>query len=279
MNYGYIAAKIAAILVAIATSVFLGLKVRRILGRIEDAEEYTKKRIENSLKKNQKMNSMQGWMSKYGVLYRFRDYNLSPATYILGKVGFGICFGLLLYISTDSLLLGFSIGFGSFFLVDIVFKQLNESDNKNFLMDLCTVYSNITIQMGMGIYIGECIEYSCTMVQNKRFKEALEEFVTNLSDKTILTTEAIHIFESRFCSKNIKSLCTMLESFVLYGNNATYSKMIQRETEDLIQTSATNSETLMENKVMMVTFLLFVMITLIIAYIFMSNLKDVSSIF
>jgi len=226
MNY-YLIVRIATY-VCMVVLAFVGARwVKKAAYNLQNVEEFAIKKIDSNLSKSKKLKSSKLRLSQYGIMYRMKTYDLSPASYIMARIGFGILAGLFTNIIFGTILIAILVGFFVYFGIDMLFVKLNKADNTDMLIDLCTIYATIDIQTRSGIYIGDCLEYACEMIKNQRLKEAMEELVLNISDKTVTMTEAIDIFQSRFYSKNIRKLCTMLDNFITYGANENYAKAIK----------------------------------------------------
>ena len=210
-------------------------------------------------------------LSRKGVMYRVKNYDLTPGYYLVLKLTVGLiaaALGFLLFMKWYVLLIGFIIGY---FGVPLYFKYENNKDNEEMMMDIYNTYANIKIQMGAGIYIRECLEYTYEMVINERYKEALKELVLNFSDKTVSSADAVQIFKNRFDSQEIDKLSALIGSFLQYGLNANHTDDIMTEIQGLIQADTLKKEHDIEMKAEMVTFAFFgVIIAMIVFMIFSS---------
>lgn len=210
-------------------------------------------------------------LSRRGIMYRVNNYDLSPGYYLVLKVSVGIlisALAFLLVMKWYMLLIGFAIGY---FGVPLYFRYENNKDNEEMMMDIYNTYANIKIQMGAGIYIRECLEYTYEMVTNKRYKQALRELVLNFSDKTVSSTDAVSVFKNRFDSQEIDKLAALISSFLQYGINANHTDDIMTEIQGLIQADTLKKEHDIEMKAEMVTFAFFgVIIAMVVFMIFSS---------
>lgn len=210
-------------------------------------------------------------LSRRGIMYRVNNYDLSPGYYLVLKVSVGIlisALAFLLVMKWYMLLIGFAIGY---FGVPLYFRYENNKDNEEMMMDIYNTYANIKIQMGAGIYIRECLEYTYEMVTNKRYKQALRELILNFSDKTVSSTDAVSVFKNRFDSQEIDKLAALISSFLQYGINANHTDDIMTEIQGLIQADTLKKEHDIEMKAEMVTFAFFgVIIAMVVFMIFSS---------
>lgn len=217
-------------------------------------------------------------LSKRGIMFRTKNYDLNPSSYfslrVLIGIGFGILFSLLgskIWFFPIGLLLGF-LG------TDIYFKYENKKDNEEMTMDIYNTYANLKTQMSAGIYIREVLEYTYRSVNNPRYKEALGELILNFSDKTVPSTEAIRIFKDRFDSPAINKLASLISSFFQYGLNANHVDSIMTEIQSLLQADTLKTEHNIEMKTGATTFAFFSVIIAMIVYIVFSSFS-VSGIF
>lgn len=210
-------------------------------------------------------------LSRKGVMYRVKNYDLTPGYYLVLKLTVGLIaatLGFLLFMKWYVLPIGFVIGYLG---VPLYFKYENNKDNEEMMMDIYNTYANIKIQMGAGIYIRECLEYTYEMAINERYKEALKELVLNFSDKTVSSSDAVQIFKNRFNSQEIDKLSALIGSFLQYGLNANHTDDIMTEIQGLIQADTLKKEHDIEMKAEMVTFAFFgVIIAMIVFMIFSS---------
>lgn len=210
-------------------------------------------------------------LSRRGIMYRVNNYDLSPGYYLILKISVGILIGslaFLLLMKWYAFPIGFAIGYLG---VPLYFKYENNKDNEEMMMDIYNTYANIKIQMGAGIYIRECLEYTYEMTVNKRYKQALRELVLNFSDKTVSSTDAVKIFKNRFDSQEIDKLAALIGSFLQYGLNANHTDDIMTEIQGLIQADTLKKEHDIEMKAEMVTFAFFgVIIAMVVFMIFSS---------
>lgn len=210
-------------------------------------------------------------LSRLGIMYRLKNYDLTPAYYVILRVGIGLLGAFLGYLVTTKLiaiLIGFVIGY---FAVPFYFKYEDKKDNDEMLMDIYNTYSNIKIQLSAGIYIRECLEYTYDMVTNKRYKEALAELILNFSDKTVKSTDAVMIFKNRFHSQEIDKLSALLGSFMQYGLNANHTDDIMTEIQGIIQAETLKTEHDIEMRAEATNFAFFAVIIAMVVYTVFSS--------
>lgn len=205
-------------------------------------------------------------LSRRGIMYRTKNYDLTPAYYMILRIGVGLLIGALafaLFFNPAALIIGFLLGFAG---VPVYFKYEDNKDNEEMLMDIYNTYSNLKIQMAAGIYIRQCLEYTYDMVTNKRYKEALYELVSNFSDKTVSSTDAVMIFKNRFHSQEIDKLAALIGSFMQYGMNANHADDIMTEIQGIIQAETMKAEHDIETKTGLINFAFFGIIIAMTVY-------------
>ena len=258
LNIGFFI-NIAIYLVMIAFSVSTFLLVFRFLKNTMHSGEKMISSLDKRYKQKGEMGKEKKKLSKYGIMYRFGNYNLIPAKYETFRIFIGIVVVFVLMLFDIGLLsiLGFPVGY---FGIDFILKRMNNSDNEAMAMDIYNTYANLKIQLSSGVFLGDCLEYTYKIVQNKRYKEALGEFVLNFADKTLTSVEAIEIFRNRFQSKEIDKLCSMMEMFVQYGISENYIQDIMTEIQSILTADSMRAEHLVEQKTGFVTFGFFLLV-------------------
>lgn len=205
------------------------------------------------------MGEKQSFCSRYGIMYRMRNYHLLPSQYMILRASVGMMAALLALYATRSAasLLAF---FAGYFAVELFFKLMNRRDNEDMTMDIYNTYANMKIQLSSGVYIGDCLEYTYKIVKNARYKEALKELLLNFSDKTMTSAGAIAVFKGRFACGEIGKLCSMMTSFVEYGISDSYMQDIMYEVESLLEADAMKSQHAIEQRTGAIIFAFFVLV-------------------
>ena len=229
------------------------------------------KNIDRNYAKKGNLTPFRKKLSKMGVCYRLGNYNMSPSRYAMIRVFAGILVALVAYLFGARILSILGI-FAGYFLVPVIFKYLNKRDNERMFMDIYSTYSNLKIQLESGIYMGDCLDYTYGIVENKRYKEALKELVLNFSDKTITSAEAVDIFRDRFDSKEIDKLCRIMSGFVQYGISENYLNDIMRETTSLLASENERAKHAIETKTGVITFGFFTLVIVVVAVAMLGNL-------
>lgn len=269
--------RIMIYIVMVLISVFFFLLIFNLLKKLENTAEKSIDKIDERIKEKGKMDKEKKRLSKLGIMYRFGDYNMNPSKYEILRLFIGLIITIILWLLDIGLgvfaLLGIPVGY---FATDFVFKKLNDSDNEAMSMDIYNTYANLKIQLTAGVYLGDCLEYTYKIVQNKRYKEALKEFILNFSDKTLTSTETIEIFRHRFQSKEIDKLCSMMEMFVQYGVSENYLQDIMTEIQSILSADSIRTENGIEQKTGFVTFGFFTMVILLVVIAMMQTFNGIS---
>ena len=171
--------------------------VKKALTRGEDAVESAIKGYDVKLKQAGEMGAQRLKLSRYGIMYRFEDYNMTPSKYMVIRLFAGLIVFAILFVAGLNWfsLIGIPAGY---ILMDVLMKAMNDSDNKKMEMDIYQTYATLKIQLASNIYINNALEYVYQITTSKRYKDALKELVLNLSDKTITMEESVEIFRNRF---------------------------------------------------------------------------------
>jgi len=254
---------------AVAASFFL--VIYRTLKSAYGKKEVVFNKLNEAYAKSGTMDYKRLQLSRYGVMYRLKDYNLTPAYYTILRIIVGVIvavLGYLVFQNFVSIPIGLVLGY---FLVPFYFKHKDKADRDEMLMDIYNTYSNIKVQMAAGIYIRECLEYTYDMVTNKRYKEALHELILNFSDKTVSSIDAISIFKNRFHSQEIDKLSALLSSFMQYGMNANHADDIMLEIQGIIQAKTLKTEHDIQMKAEATNFAFFGDIIAMVVYVVFSS--------
>ena len=240
---------------------------KRMFG--ENQREITKKLLDSG-----KGAQLRLEMSKYGVMYHMENYNMSPAYYLGFRAIIGLAiFVVLVIFDVKSPLIILAIPAG-YFGVPLLFKIMNSSDNKEMLIDIFNTYANINIQLKVGQYIANALEYSYHTAKSKRYKEAMGELILNMADKTVTIEDAIQVFQNRFSSNEIDKLCMMMRSLMRYGNNEEFTQDLLDEVKEIIQADAIQAQDDIETKSGMVSFGFFGIVILIVVVSVMMNFES-----
>lgn len=238
----------------------------------EEALEDLEKRVQNSVTGNK----MKRYLSQMGIMYRMGDYNLSPVWYYMLRIGLGFLFSILSIFFFEFhitfIIIGFFLGY---FGIDLFFKSQNQTDNKEMLMDIYNTYACMKIQLGCGFYILDSLTYAYKLAVHPRFKDALSELISNISNKTIGYEDAVALFKGRFLSEDINKLSSVLLNYTRYGQSEAYMQDIMNEIRGILSAVQMEEKHKTKMKSGMVCFAFF---ALVIALVFYVMIKDFSKI-
>ena len=272
----YIIIKVSKYLVIAAICILGFITAYNGLHELVNKGKTARQSLEKELKRRGIAHKYKMRMSQLGIMYRMKDNNLSPVWYVTVRTAFGVLLTIMAFIAEAPFpfpLLGIPIGY---VLLDLIFKHINENDNKAFLVDIFNTYSNLNIQLKNGLYISNALEYSYRGARNERYKQALEEMILNLSDKTVSMAETIDIFHSRFLSPEIDNLCSMLNNLLQYGIDDAYAKNMLSEIQTIMLGSAQEAEHDIETKTGMITMAFFIVIVFLIVITIWSGISNIN---
>lgn len=211
---------------------------------LKDIKTYTSKRKENEenhkylsdyYDKSGRLNTMQLYLSKIGVMYRLNNYSLNP--YILLGILIGAGFGISVIISLICKLeyffipiIALVIGIG----IILVFLQLNSTDNTGILMDICNIYTILNTDISNGVYLSDCLSHIRGITNNKRLQYALDELILNIKDNKTTIDESLILFANRFNSKEIQKLTGLLKRYITTGINDEFIEQVNKQTGQII---------------------------------------------
>lgn len=164
-------------------------------------------------------------MSKYGVMYMFRDYNMDPSAFISIKFGSAGGCALVGFIAAPGqistklmvVLIGLCIGF---FLPDIIIRINNKSDNENMAMDIQSIYTILKIHAKAGVYITDSLIECQRNIENGRLKQALNEMNNNILASRVTIDEAVDQFNARFSNEQIDNLSVVIKQALHTGRSS-----------------------------------------------------------
>lgn len=153
-------------------------------------------------------------LSKYGVMYMTKDYNIEASTWILVKVLCGALCGLVGFSLASSIigkiLCAVGLLIAGFFLPDGFIRLSNKSDNDAMANDILTIYTILKIHARAGVYVTDSLIECQRTVTNGRLKQALNEMNNNVLSSRITMDEAIMQFNARFRNDSIDNLAIIL---------------------------------------------------------------------
>lgn len=153
-------------------------------------------------------------LSKYGVMYMTKDYNIEASTWILVKVLCGALCGLVGFSLASSIigkiLCAVGLLIAGFFLPDGFIRLSNKSDNDAMANDILTIYTILKIHARAGVYVTDSLIECQRTVTNGRLKQALNEMNNNILSSRITMDEAVMQFNARFRNDAIDNLAIIL---------------------------------------------------------------------
>lgn len=160
-------------------------------------------------------------LSKKGLMFHIRDYDLEASTYFILKGTLGVFVEIIfvIFIPHDlflqihpvfyivSYVIGFPFGF---ILPDIYMNIINDKDNQDMIDDIYQIYCMFMIHNEAEVHILDSFYMCYKKVKNERLKEALLEFCNNISSHRMTITDALKLFELRFDNEEIERLCILV---------------------------------------------------------------------
>jgi len=163
-------------------------------------------------------------LSRYGVMYMMKDYNMEPSAFVTMKmitaagVGF-ICF--LLSPSPLLMLVFFAVGcLIGFFVPDILMRMSNNSDNESMQSDIMSIYVILKIHARAGVYITDSLIECQRSISHPRLKQAINEMNNNILSSRVTLEEAVDQFNARFCNEQIDNISVIIKQALRTGRSA-----------------------------------------------------------
>jgi len=113
------------------------------------------------------------------------------------------------------------------------------------------------------------------IIKSQRLKEAVDELIANLSDKTMQYTTSVQQFKYRFNSEEINNLCAFLLSYMSYGVSEKYLRDVMSEINEIATESSMQQESAINTKVSLITFAYFASILAIVIYCAISSFGSI----
>lgn len=258
--------KISVYLVIAGISFLFFCTLSNIFSNFGNFEEKLESAVDRYLKNKKEFTAKKRQLSKGGIMYRMKDYNLAPSKYVILRIFVGFVFALIGYSVSGKLTLLAVLGGFGYFVCGWFFRHQNKRDNTDILSDLFNIYLTLKIQLASGIYIINALLSARMLITSARLKEALDELIANLSNKAIPYTESVQLFKDRFNSEEINNFCSFLLSYFYYGVSEKYLNDIMSEVNEIATESMIREEHAIESKIGTTTFLYFISILSIVIF-------------
>lgn len=218
-------------------------------------------------------------MSKYGVMYMFRDYNMDPSAFVSAKLACAGGFGLLGFIAAPNewipKIIGITIGLILGFIAPDIFIRLsNRQDNDKMMTDIQTIYTTLKIHARAGVYVTDSLIECQRNIENGRLKQALNEMNNNILASRVTIDEAVDQFNARFCNERIDNLSVVIKQALHTGRSADMLEDISKQidTNNFIHRMKVKDRIKRESAFIQVTF--FTLITVILLYLVVMELMQ-----
>ena len=163
-------------------------------------------------------------LSKYGVMYMMKDYNMEPSVFVTVKMVIAACIGFLFFLLSPSpllMLVFFAIGcLIGFFIPDVVIRISNNSDNESMQSDIMSIYVILKIHARAGVYITDSLIECQRSISHPRLKQAINEMNNNILSSRITLEEAVDQFNARFCNEQIDNISVIIKQALRTGRSA-----------------------------------------------------------
>lgn len=263
----------------IVTGIVLAVIILRLILMFILGFKYSKKEMRSDIEKKinssvKDKNAYRLFLSQNGIMYRFHNYDMEPATYYFSKWAISVFIGIFVYLITFSIIIAALVTIALTLLMDRIFVSFSKDDYKEMQMDLYKTYMSLKNQLRAGVYINTTLTYVRNNVANVRYKEALSELILNLSSKDLSTDEAVQIFKDRFKSAQIDSLCSMLDSYFAYGFSPQLLNSLTSQIASTLKADSTKEQDYVDNKVSIIAVALIGIAILLILYAVAINAQD-----
>lgn len=218
-------------------------------------------------------------MSKYGVMYMFRDYNMDPSAFVSAKLACAGGFGLLGFMAAPNewipKMIGITIGLILGFIVpDIFIRISNRQDNDKMMTDIQTIYTTLKIHARAGVYVTDSLIECQRNIENGRLKQALNEMNNNILASRVTIDEAVDQFNARFCNEQIDNLSVVIKQALHTGRSADMLEDISKQidTNNFVHRMKVKGRIKRESAFIQVAF--FTLITVVLLYLVVMELMQ-----
>ena len=215
-------------------------------------------------------------MSKYGLMYMLRDYNIEASSYIAIKLLFATALGIagIALGGTAAMKLGLfvALAVAGFFAPDIFIRISNNSDNENMSSDILQVYSTLKIHAKAGVYITDSLIECQRIVENKRLKQAFKELNNNILSAKLSPIEAITNFNARFSNSQIDNLVIILIQSFSTGRSSAMLEDLSKQIQTGNALRLEKKESKLKKEVAILQVIFFGVITMLLLYLIASEM-------
>lgn len=259
-------------LLMIITIAFITVLVYRVVNsimtfkRVKKAEDIVWKR---KLKETEKGYFSYERIEKY-LRQNGSPFKLTPYAFIQWKVILSI---LTLFAITKE----FNIFFGligsiiGFFLLDILIKISNTSDNDKIITDLAHIYDSLRIQTKAGVFITHALGECYLIAENKRLKKALSELNADLILNKNLE-RGIEEFNSKFDNNLIDSFCMTILQSAKSGKTADTLSDLSEQIKEIDKSISGQKKNKTSRKNSLIEILIFIDIVAILIFAIFNEL-------
>lgn len=211
-------------------------------------------------------------LSKYGIMYMFKDYNMEPSSYIAAKLASSGITALIGFMLTPNelaeklLVIIAGLLFG-FFIPDIFIRLNNNSDNERMMEDIQTIYTTLKIHARAGVYITDSLIECQRNVEHGRLKQALNEMNNNILASRVTIDEAVDQFNARFCNEQIDNLAVVIKQALHTGRSSDMLEDISKQIEDNNRIQSMKKRDHIKRQASLIQVIYFSMITFMLLYL------------
>lgn len=270
-----------AVKVAMGLAIIAGVLAFNSLRKSEEMfkkyQEAKDKNTENIIKsmKSSKIKSlnyeaMSSWMQSSGFNY-MTGGKISVVGYLTIRVA--LTFFALLVGFSFNLTAGFIGAFIGWYAIDFIVNQSDDSDNKNMLEDIKTIYDTIRIQVKAGVYITQVLTDCYLVVSNKRLKQALLELTSDLVAKNDVK-DALEDFRNKFRNEYVNTLVTVIDQSMQTGQSVKMFDDIRTQIEDIDMAMMMAEQNKIKSMITIVQFLVYGAVILLAIYVAMIGLSN-----
>lgn len=183
---------------------------------------------------NSKLNAfnydkIQLFIVSHGVAY-FSKGKINALNYVMLKMLCAVFIGIIGVSLNIFLALPFAIL--GFFLLDIMFTQMDRSDNNDMALDIKNMYDGLRIQTKAGVYLTESLSECYLIVKNSRLKKALLQLTSEIISQSDIIM-AVEDFNSKFNNRYIDEFCVIMKQSLESGRTVKLLDDISAQLADM----------------------------------------------
>ncbi|GEM_PF-1526121 len=265
-------------LIIIITMLMVTLLYSSLFNKAKEKKKFSLENIDKKMKKNKyfyetinlkiRRLGLNEMLDKYKF---FQSHEVTPTDYYFIKIVLALIF-FLIGISES---IGFAIlvSFFGYFMIDIIMKNKNKSDNSKIIKELNKIYNTISILSSAGVYITSILTECYLKTKNKRLKKALLKLVNSINTSDNFD-KAVDDFTTKFKSEQIDAFGIVIKQSLENGNTSQIAEDLSDQISSIKKALNIKKKKDLDNKKGIYMFLVFSVVVAIFTYCTLYDLNS-----